>query len=159
MITTAQYLLGLGFAFITSWMYASVIVLNRVLKEIHFAVILFYYTLFGSAVLLVYILAAHAQTGSSWSSLGLLNYSTEQWGQMLALAFFNSVGMNFNTLACQYEKNSAFISLVGYMNIIYSFGVDTLLFGENFNRLEMMGSLTVLVFNLSAVVIKLRQST
>eukprot|EP00355_Strombidium_rassoulzadegani_P003408 CAMPEP_0168624742 /NCGR_PEP_ID=MMETSP0449_2-20121227/9597_1 /TAXON_ID=1082188 /ORGANISM="Strombidium rassoulzadegani, Strain ras09" /LENGTH=118 /DNA_ID=CAMNT_0008666363 /DNA_START=763 /DNA_END=1116 /DNA_ORIENTATION=+ len=117
------------------------------LKEIHFSVIIFHYTALASLILIVWILLDHFTqlTGSlegvasiegvgaepTWSNIRLFNYTWSQYNLMIVLSLFNAVGMNFNTLAFQYEKQSAFISLVGYMNVPYAFLVDIFLFGQS----------------------------
>ena len=57
---------------------------------------------------------------------------------MCVPSFFNTLGISFNTIALQNEK-SGFITMIGYINIVYSFCGDVFIFDTAFSRGELVG--------------------
>ena len=76
----------------------------------------------------------------------------------MIIAVLNSLAMNLNTIACQYEKAS-FTSLLQYSLVVYAFMIDVTVFGVQFKQQELVGALIVLVFNLYAIINKLTIQT
>jgi len=59
-------LTGISLAFILSWVYSATCVFNRRLKDVNFAVVLFYHSIFGTCVATVIILGVKLFTGNAF---------------------------------------------------------------------------------------------
>lgn len=57
----------------------------------------------------------------------VLYLTLEQYGLMVLASFFNTFGLITNTIAMQNEK-SGFVTLLGYISVIYAFLGDILIF-------------------------------
>ena len=63
------------------------------------------------------------------------------------------MGLNFNTIAMQNER-SGFITLLGYIGLVYAFIGDLLIFHETIGLLQVLGILVIVFFNVTLVVQK-----
>ena len=74
-----DYMFGIFCITTTAIVYSWVSVLTRKLREVHFSVILFHYTSFGSLIIFVYLLFEHffftASVSPTFSNLRVFNYS------------------------------------------------------------------------------------
>lgn len=61
-------------------------------------------------------------------------YSKEQWLLICAMCLINYVSMNCLTIAMQNER-SGFVTLIGYIGVVYAFAGDFFIFKEQFNWL------------------------
>ena len=149
-------MIGLLCIFTTSWCAAIVVVLTRYLKEIHFSIMMFHYGWTASFVLMVWLIFEFIVWNNSFTNgFRLFTYSLYQWLLLIVIAIFNALAMNLATIANQYEKAS-FVSLLMYALVVYAFIVDVAVFQTNFSIKEMLGAIIVLLFNLSAIFIKIR---
>lgn len=64
---------------------------------------------------------------------------------MIVAATIQSFGLQCNTIAASNEK-PAIIQTVLYVGLIYAFTFDIYIFGESFNRMEMIGIAIVITF-------------
>ena len=76
---------------------------------------------------------------------------------MIGATLFDSLAVNSGTIAFQ-SDSSGFISLVTYINIIYAFVADTVIFKESFSGWELTGALVIFVVTVGTSIYKLRES-
>ena len=60
------------------------------------------------------------------------------------------MGMCFMTIAMQNER-SGFITLVGYINLVYGFLGDVFIFEEQLRLIELLGIVIVLLMNIAVI--------
>ena len=83
----------------------------------------------------------------------LMNYTTPQWGQIILISLINAIGLSCHSLVFQFE-NSAFINLVGYIQIIFAFITDLIIFEYEFGFLELIGASIIAAINILAIIKK-----
>ena len=143
--------LGCCLIFLTSWCYAVVSILTRKMQRMNFAVMLFYYAIMAMGMSLGIVLV------ESWikgEPLRFWAYNGEQLGYSLLLSLVNFIGLNCQTIALQNER-SGFITLLGYIGLVYAFLGDIFIFNEKLAWLELVGIAIVLVLNISLIVRKM----
>ena len=87
-------LTGIVLAFIMSWVYSTVCVINRRLKDVNFAIVLFYHSIFGICASTVIIIGEKLITGNPFRI-----HTIEQYGYLLLCCIFDWVGLSFVTIA------------------------------------------------------------
>ena len=89
----------------------------------------------------------------SWvreSSIRVFSYNATQYGWIFGVAAVNFIGLVANTIATQNER-SGFITLIGYIGLVYAFMGDLLIFEEKLAWLEVLGISIVLCMNILLV--------
>ena len=128
-VSGTAYIFGLVCIVIHAWCAATVVVATRFMKDIHFTLVMFHYGLISSVILILCLVAEYFMYKSSFpNGFRLFTYDLNQWALLVIIAIINSTSMNFNTIACQYEKSS-FITLIQYSLVVYAFIIDLALFG------------------------------
>lgn len=115
-------ILGIGMIFGVSWLFAACNVINRKLKGMHFAIVLFYHALCGIFITVIIIVLEKVITGNPFRI-----YTANQYLIMLLCCCFDFLCVNAQTLAFQ-NDTSGFVSLVGYVGILYAFLTDYFIF-------------------------------
>ena len=87
--------------------------------------------------------------------LHLLSYSVNQWGWMVVIGAINIFGLITITISMQNER-SGFISLIGYVGLVYSFFGDWLIFREQLRELQIIGIGVIIVINVALVFSKMK---
>ena len=106
------YVVGMVCVLCTSWCASAVTAITRYLKDIHFSVIMFYYGLSASIILMVWLVLEYfIWLYPAGKPFRMLHYSLADWSLLTIIAILNAVGMNFATIAGQYEKSS-FVTVV-----------------------------------------------
>ena len=82
------------------------------------------------------------------------HYNAEQLGFSFLLSGVNFIGLNCQTIALQNER-SGFITLLGYIGLVYAFLGDLFIFKETLEWLELIGILIILTLNVVLVVSKM----
>ena len=109
--------------------FGLVSVLTRKMNKVHFTIVLFYYSLSATLVVLGLMVSINAYNGVPTQ---LWHYTGEQYSILLGLSAFNTVAMFFNTRALQLES-SGFITTINQMGIVYAFLGDIFLFHFQFS--------------------------
>ena len=139
-------------------------VLTRKMKELHFSVMMFHYGLFATIFCLVWMIAEYViqSRNGSYKSVSeecigfrLFCYSSSQWELLLAIGLINAIAMNFQTIAGQLEK-SAFITSILQIMIVYALLIDISYFHIQFEMLELLSAGIIVFFNVSNIVLKLK---
>jgi len=86
--------MGIAVAIGTSWVFAGSCICNRIIKEIHFSVVLFYHTIIGTTIPFLVVGLYSWITHSPF-----LKYNSTQWGLMLLGGFFDFVAISANIVA------------------------------------------------------------
>ena len=145
--STGTFLLGCVFVLCCAWCEASVTLLSRSLQDVNFSVLLFWYGVVAvPANLLIVLCEAYVNS----HSFRLLEYDAGQYMWMLLIAFFNFIGVCSQTIAAQNER-SGFVTLLGYIGLVYAFMGDLLIFSEVPNALEVIGVGVILILNVVVV--------
>ena len=63
------------------------------------------------------------------SPLHLMSYSMSQWGWMVMIGAMNLIGLTAITISMQNER-AGFVTLIGYVGLVYSFFGDWIIFRE-----------------------------
>ena len=133
--------------FLTSWCYGVVGMLTRRMQKINFAVMLFYYSLVACPCTAIMIL------GETWvndHAIRMFSYNGTQFLWMIGVSAVNFIGLNASTIAMQNER-SGFVTLIGYIGLVYAFLGDMIIFKEQLAWLELLGISIVLCMNIALV--------
>jgi drug/metabolite transporter (DMT)-like permease len=129
-------LIGCACAITLSLAYAVVSVATRKMQKIHYAVVLFYYAVFSVFVLAAMLCAEALYDGTQ---IRVLHLEWAQYGMMTLTSVFNTFALITNTIALQNEK-SGFVTLIGYISVLYAFAGDILIFKQGFTVQEILGA-------------------
>lgn len=149
-----MYIVGIVTMFINAWTFSFCGVIARYMKEVSATVIIFWYAVIGCILLGLGLAVEHVVEHGFAGTPRIFTYSAKNQLIILIASAFNAAGMVFSSIAWQTEK-SAFIALVGYVSVIYSFIMDITVFDQQFQSQQMVGAVIVLVFNMTAIVYKI----
>lgn len=137
--------------FVSAWMYASTCVMNRMLKEVNFAVIGFYHPLTGMTIASIYIGIQYVISGIAYYPA---HDSMAYWYCFLA-SIIDLVGLNILNIAFQNDK-SGFVSIFGYMGVFFSYLADFFIFNNPAKGLEMIGAILIFLVTFGVAVYKMK---
>ena len=148
-------ILGYALIFATAWVYAVVCILNRALKAVHHAVVLFWHGACGVT------LASLAVLIEGWASadgngIRLFHYDGRVYLMLLGASLFDCLMINSVTIAFQ-SDSSGFVSLISYLSILYAFAADSFIFQEAFSWLEVGSAIAILLVTVGVSAYKLRE--
>ena len=107
------------------------------MQKMNFAVMLFYYSV---VALFITALMVLVEAWVNHHPLRFWDYTGEQFGFTFLLSCVNFIGLNCQTIALQNER-SGFITLLGYIGLVYAFLGDIFIFHEKLVWLELLGIL------------------
>ena len=87
--------------------------------------------------------------------LRIFNYSKEQYIWALIPSLINYVAYGSQTIAMQ-NDSPAFVTLLAYIGLVYSFFGDVVIFNEELRPLELVGVALILSMNVWMVYDKLK---
>jgi drug/metabolite transporter (DMT)-like permease len=111
-----------------------------------------YYSMFCAVAIGVLMTGKVVSTGSDWT---LFSYPADTNWLILGVSFINIIGVAFQTIALQNER-SGFITLIGYLGLVYAFLGDLFIFSVVPSALEYVGVGLILILNLALVSSKLK---
>ena len=111
---------------------------------------LFYYGVLAFVGTLIIILC---ESLIKASDLTILSYTGEQWGYALLTSAVNFIAMCSITIAFQNER-SGFITILGYIGLVYAALVDIFIFHEKLVWFELVGIVIVLCLNVAIICAK-----
>ena len=82
-----------------------------------------------------------------------MSYNYTTWLELLGVCVLNMVLQNMYTYLNQ-NTNPARVGLLMYIQILYSFLADTLIFKQSFTNMELIGVSICLVFSFGAGIFK-----
>lgn len=118
------------------------------MKDVHFSKMLFWFSLIGLIGSLSYIIceSIHNQEMPT-----ILTYNSVQTMSLLLSGLFAGVNITCLTIAFQSERSTT-VSLLAYIELVYCFLADVLLFNAKFSTLELCGAAIITYFNLLTIV-------
>ena len=134
-----------------SWFYAACNVVNRKLKDVHFAIIGFYHPVTGITISFCCLAVSYLFTG-----VFLEVHSLQTYGYLFLACMFNFVELNSQNIAFQ-SDSSGFVSVVGYLVVFYGFLADEFVFKRPIAGLELAGAIMIFTVTVGVTVFKLRQ--
>lgn len=144
-------ILGYGLIFITSWIYASNCILNRALKNVHHAILMFWHAVIGLTIASVAVLIEAAVVGDG---IRIFHYDSSIYLLLAGAALFDTITVNSVTIAFQ-SDSSGFVSLISYISIVYAFIADLVIFNESFSTIELLAALTILIVTVATAAFKI----
>lgn len=157
-LQSTQQMIGIVCVIACSWCYAGVAVATRKMQKLHFAVVLFYYSVLATVCLFVYLASEALITKNSFR---FFHYSSEQYAYTFGVCVINAIALTSNTIATQCEK-SGFVTMLGYLGVVYGFCGDIFIFNQQFSAQELVGAfiiLSVMMFLLLSQLIFLRKTS
>jgi len=127
-------------------------VLNRKLKSVHFLVIQFYHAILGLIFAITFLLLEHYMLGIDWRV-----HPMHVMAGLLLACVLDFICMNTQTIAFQ-KDSSGFVSIIGYIGVLYAFLADTFIFHDSISTVEMASAFVILLVTMSVTVFKLREN-
>ena len=140
--------------FLCSWIYASNCVLNRALKHVHHAIVMFWHGVCGITLA---ILAISIESLVVGGPVRFFNYDAQIYLLIVAATVFDSLAVNAVTIAFQ-SDSSGFVALISYINILYAFVADRVIFHESFSWIELVAALLILMVTVGTSIYKICES-
>ena len=134
-----------------SWLYAGCNVINRKLKDVHFAIVGFYHPVSGLIMFGAYFLFLLLTQGSMFES-----HSWSVYGGLVSMCVLDFISLNSQNIAFQ-SDSSGFVAVIGYLIIFYGFLADQLIFNSPITGFDLAGAFLILVVTVSVTVYKLKQ--
>ena len=125
-----------------------VAVLARRMKNIHFSVVIWWFSL-GGCVLTLAAIALKSLYKAQAPDICF--YTGEQFGYLFATGLSSAVSLSCATIAFQNDKSTT-VSLLAYIELVYAFACDILMFGASFSALELVGTGIITFFNVLTIV-------
>ena len=147
---TLGYILALTCAFL----YAILAVSSRGLRDVPTPIVGFWHTVGGLIGTSLFICIEAAVVGEGFR---LANYTLRMYLIAAVGSVFDSGAMLCSTLAYQ-SDSSGFVALISYMNIVYSFICDQVLFHTKVTALEIVGALVIMFVALGVAFYKIRKA-
>ena len=147
MIAENSYLYGLITAVITAVTYSVSAVATRLIKEIHFSLIQFYYAVTSTTITGLCVIFQPSDGRFQYDSWVV-------WMEIGIVCVCNMVMQNMITCMNQ-SANPAIVSLMCYIQLIYSFFVDLVIFKLSFMPLELVGVLICFTASITGALLKI----
>ena len=144
-------LLGIFICFFMSWLYAGCNVINRKLKDVHFAIVGFYHPLSGLIMFGVYYLVMLIWYGKVFEV-----HDWSVYGGLIIMCVLDFVSLNSQNIAFQ-SDSSGFVAVIGYLIIFYGFLADQFIFSSPITGFDLAGAALILVVTVSVTLYKLKQ--
>ena len=125
-----------------------VAVLARKMSSVHFSVMMFWFAALG----LVFTLASEiTKMITQFQCPSLFLYSPSQYASMVMTGLCSSLNLTCLTIAFQSDKSTT-VSLLAYIELVYAFLADILLFNSSFTTTEIFGAAIITFFNVITIV-------
>lgn len=131
---------------------ASLNVLARKMKDLHYSLIQFWFSAIGLAFLIVY-LVLYSLFMMDWPSI--CYYSWDQMKFLIMTGVFSALNLTCLVIAYQNDK-SATVSLLAYIALVYAFVADVTIFNLSFVTMEILGCLIITFFNIITILYKMK---
>ena len=118
---------------------------NRQMRDVDWYVILFWHSAIALCTTTIIIAIF-----TNWS---IFTYTGRQYALLTLCGFLDTLSLAFTVIAFQ-AGSLSFISLFGYMFVVYSFFADMFIFDETFSTREILGCLLILSVTVAVVLYK-----
>ena len=107
-------LFGFICIFTTAILAPVVTIFTRIMKDIHFSLLMFHYGWIASLSLIIWLVFEHLYIlgNPNLANIRFFTYTFNQNIALVIMAGLNALGMNLLTIAAQYEKSSSFIVFI-----------------------------------------------
>ena len=146
------HLLGAILTLVASWLNASAIVANRLLKGIDIFTVCFFHGLIGLTLGTCYMIYEGNQNGNM---LYFLEYTPMQYFLVALSCIFDTICLYTLFIAAQ-SGSQSFIGLIMYTSIVYAFLFDIFYFHEQLSIREMGLASVILITTLGVSLYKIR---
>ena len=132
---------------------ATLAVLARKMKELHFSIMMFWFSALGLVFISVYlaIVSLYKQEYPD-----LVYYSWDQAKSLVLTGLFSALNLTCLVVAYQNDK-SATVSLLAYIELVYAIVADLIIFDQAFVPQEILGAAIIIFFNVITIIYKVRQ--
>jgi drug/metabolite transporter (DMT)-like permease len=142
------YTLGLLAIVITAGTDGLSAVFARSMKDIHFSKMLYWFSLVGFIGTLGIVMCESLYNAEVPT---ILTYDSNQMMSLLLSGLFAGFNTTCLTIAFQNERSTT-VSLLAYIELVYSFLADVFLFNATFSTMELTGAAVITFFNLLTIV-------
>ena len=125
-----------------------VAVLARQMKDLHFSVMMYWFSTVG-LVLTSATITAMSLYSRSIPSILLYDYS--QYKSLVLCGVCSSINLTCLTIAYQNDKSTT-VSLLAYIELVYAFAADIFLFDSRFSTKELIGAAIITFFNILTII-------
>ena len=139
----AMKLIGIGVMLFVAFNDATLNVLARTMKDLHYSLIQFWFSAIGLSCLSSYFII-NALLTQEWPDM--FYYTSAQSFNVALTGFFSALNLTCLVIAYQ-NDSSATVSLMGYIALVYAFIADVAIFGSSFDKLEITGTAIITFFN------------
>ena len=130
---------------------ATINVLARTMRELHFSLLCFWFSAIGCTFLILYLIIACIVKGD-WPDM--VYYSAQQAVYILMTGVCSAFNLTCLTIAYQ-NDSSATVALIAYIALVYAFLADVLIFELSFVAMELIGAGVITFFNLFTIWFKM----
>lgn len=134
---------------------ASLNVMARTMKDVHYSLIQFWFGAIGLMILFVYLVIDCAVRADIPT---LLQYDSNQMLYLGLTGIFSALNLTCLTIAYQ-KDNSATVSLLAYIELVYAFISDVTIFKISFVPKELVGAAIITFFNIFTIWWKMKYGT
>jgi len=147
----STFILGILLAFLLAWGGSIIAVCNRMMSDLDWFVILFCHSVLGfsTALLYVSIEAIFKQDYRLFTA-----YTGRQYAIIAAISCIDFVCL-ISIVIAQQSCELGFISMFGYLYVVWSFLADIFVFHETFNSVEMIGAALIMAVTVTVAFVKL----
>lgn len=103
------------------------------------------------------LIEAAVSTNDEDDGIRLFHYTGSIYLFMVGASLFDTMAVNSVVIAFQ-SDSSGFVSLISYINIIYAFAADLIIFNESFSTIELVAALVILVVTVSTSIYKISEA-
>lgn len=135
---------------------ASTAVLNRSLKDVDFLVLMTYHGLFGFLASLLLLTINCFIVNPDTATLRTLDCNGFDLLMLTAGASIDALSVFGQTVAFQ-SSPGGFVSLISFVSILYALAVDTFLFDEQIQTVEIGAAFVILSVTVCVAIYKLKQ--
>lgn len=122
---------GVICAIVDSFAYGLCIVSNRFFKNVHWTLQMMTYSISGVVGFVVMAVILFYTEPNQKQYPSFVYYNAEQWTYIAVISILATIANIFQTVAFQ-TTPSAFISMIGLINVVYGFVADLVFFGLDF---------------------------
>ena len=131
---------------------ASLNVMARTMKDVHYGILQFWFSAIGLTILVAYIVG-DCLMRDEWPQL--LQYNDDQLLYLVLTGIFSALNLTCLTIAYQ-KDNSATVSLLAYIELVYAFISDVTIFNISFVPKELIGAAIITFFNIFTIYYRAR---
>ena len=102
------------------------------------------------------VLAVAIEASVTEGPVRFFHYDARVYLLMIGATVFDSIAVNAVTIAFQ-SDSSGFVALISYVNILYAFVADVVIFKESFGWVELLAACVILVVTVGTSIYKIRE--